>query len=135
MAGAYRTYCRVAAAVFLLITVYTVSTKLVQGRLEADWLHSALHLSSALMGAAAGWYPASERPARWFTWGIGLLYGALGVLGWFMPGFFLDTRVALPLGPADNLFHLALAVPALTIIALDVNRSVRAAPPASQAPS
>ena len=134
MAQAYRTYCRVAAAVFLLITVYTMSSKLAQGRLAEDWLHSVLHLGSALAGAVAGWDRRSALPATWFTWGIGLLYGALGLYGWFTTGFFLNTRAAIPLGPADNLFHLALAAPALAIAAVDRRRSVRAGRPAEWSP-
>ena len=135
MAQAYRTYCRVAAAVFLLITVYTMSSKLAQGRLAEDWLHSVLHLGSALAGAVAGWDRRSALPATWFTWGIGLLYGVLALYGWFTAGFFLGTPVAIPLGPAENLFHLALAAPALTIMAVEVARSARAAPPTERAPS
>ena len=132
MTRAYRTYARGATAVFVLITFYTAATKLAQGRLAADWLHSVLHLGSALAGALAGWSGRSVLLAKWFTWGIAVLYGVLGVYGWFTPGFFLDTRAAIPLGPAENLFHLALAAPALGIIALDLGRSTRAVPPASR---
>ena len=135
MTRAYRSYCRVAAAMFVLITVYTVAAKLAQGRLGEDWLHSVLHLASALAGAVAGWSMRSALPAKWFTWGIGLLYGALGVYGWFTPGFFRGTPAAIPLGPADNLFHLALAAPALAIMAVDMGRSARAGRPAERAPS
>ena len=83
MPQVYRRYCRITAGVFVLITLYTVASKLAGGRLGEDWLYSVLHLGSALLGAAAGWYRASSVPAKLFTWGIGLLYGVLGVSGWF----------------------------------------------------
>jgi hypothetical protein len=50
MAAVYRRYCQSAAVIFLLITSYTAITKLAQGRLADDWLHSVLHLCSGLVG-------------------------------------------------------------------------------------
>jgi hypothetical protein len=124
MEQAYRRYCKAAAVVFLLVTLYTVPTKLLQGRLEHDWAHSALHLCSAVLAAYAGWRARSPTPARAVTWAIGLGYFALGCYGWFTPGLLLDTPFAIPLGVADNLFHLLLSTPALAIIALQL-RSTR----------
>ncbi len=123
----YRLYCRIAAAAFVIFFVYPVTTKLLQGRLAEDWLHSILHLCSALLGAYAGWYAPNVAPAKLFTWAIGLLYFALGVYGWFTPGLLLGTPFAIPLGVPDNVFHLLLSVPALTIVVLDVRRALRAA--------
>ena len=123
----YRLYCRIAAAAFVLFFVYPVTTKLLQERLAEDWLHSVLHLCSALLGAYAGWYAPNVAPAKVFTWAIGLLYFALGVYGWFTPGLLLGTPFAIPLGIADNVFHLMLSVPALAIVFLDVSRPLRAA--------
>ncbi len=54
MNQAYLLYCRIAAVVFVINTVYPVTTKLLQERLAEDWLHSVLHLGSALLGAYAG---------------------------------------------------------------------------------
>ena len=127
MNRAYRLYCRIAAVVFVVNTVYPVITKLLQERLAEDWLHSALHLCSALLGAYAGWYAPNIAPAKLFTWAIGLLYFALGVYGWFVPGLLLGTPFAIPLGIADNVFHLLLSLPALAIVVLDVRRSLRSA--------
>lgn len=127
MDGAYRLYCRIAALVFVSITAYTVIAKLVHGRLADDWLHSVLHLGSGLAGAYAGWYARDVTPARAFTWGVGLLYVALAVYGWFTPGLLVGTPFAIPLGVADNVFHLALSVPALAILALDARRTRRGA--------
>ena len=123
----YRLYCRIAAAAFVLFFVYPVTTKLLQERLAEDWLHSVLHLCSALLGAYAGWYAPNVAPAKVFTWAIGLLYFALGVYGWFTPGLLLGTPFAIPLGVPDNVFHLLLGVPALAIVVLDVRRALRAA--------
>ena len=126
MNRAYRLYCRIATIVFALNTVYPVTTKLLQERLAEDWLHSVLHLCSALFGIYAGWYASNIAPAKAFTWGIGLLYLVLGVYGWFTPGFFLHTPFALPIGVADNVFHLLLSVPAVVIVVLDARVSLKA---------
>jgi hypothetical protein len=120
MEQAYCRYCRVAAVVFLLVVLYTVPTKLLQGRLEHDWAHSVLHLGSALLAAYAGWPARSSAPARAFTWAIGVGYFALGCYGWFTRGLLLGTPLAIPLGVPENLFHLLLSVPALMIVLLDL---------------
>ncbi len=112
----YRLYCRIATVVFVINTVYPLTTKLLQERLAEDWLHSVLHLCSALFGIYAGWYASNIVPVKVFTWGIGLLYSVLGLYGWFVPGFLLDTPLAIPLGVADNVFHLFLSMPALVIV-------------------
>ncbi len=113
----YRRYAQVAAAAFLLVAGYTVIAKLPQGRLAGDWLHSGLHLLSAAAAVYAGWRSRSPRPARLFTLAVALVYAPLGVVGGFTPGFFFGTVAALPLTPADNVFHLLLAVPALALAA------------------
>ena len=128
----YRGYCRIAAGVFVHITLYTVASKIVQGRLADDWLHSVLHLASACLGALAGWYPVNVLPAKLFTLGIGLVYGALGVYGWLTSGLFLGTRFAIPLGPAENIFHLVLSLPALGIMGRDISARARAMAPAGR---
>ena len=126
MKRAYLLYCRIATVVFVVNTVYPLTTKLLQERLAEDWLHSVLHLCSALFGIYAGWYASNSAPARVFTWGIGLLYLVLGVYGWFTPGFLLHTSFAIPLGVADNAFHLFLSVPAVVIVVLASARALQA---------
>jgi hypothetical protein len=54
MDRAYLLYCRIAAVVFVINTVYPLTTKLLQERLAEDWLQSVLHLCSALVGIYAG---------------------------------------------------------------------------------
>jgi uncharacterized membrane protein len=75
---------------------------------------------SALLGAYAGWRATSVLPAKSFTWGIGVLYLGLGVYGWFTPGLFLNSALAIPLGVVDNIFHLLLSAPALLIVVLEL---------------
>jgi hypothetical protein len=124
MEQAYRRYCQAAAVAFVLVTLYTVPTKLLQGRLGHDWAHSVLHLCSAVLAAYAGWPARSPAPARAITWAVGVGYFALGCYGWFTRGLLLGTPLAIPLGVPENLFHLLLSVPALAIVLLDL-RSAR----------
>jgi hypothetical protein len=112
-----RAYCRVATVVFLLFTVYPVVTKLAEHRLAHDWAHSALHLGSAAVAAYAGWLAGSATPATLFAWAVAIGYGILGVVGWFIDGLLLATPLAIPLGPVDNVFHLALGGAALAVVA------------------
>lgn len=120
MKRAYILYCRIVAAVFLINTFYPVLIKLSQQRLAHDWFHSFLHLLCALFGAYAGWRAKSVGWAKAFTWIIGMLYMVLGVHGWFVPGLFLNSPLAIPLGAIDNIFHLLLSVPALVIIVFEL---------------
>jgi hypothetical protein len=86
-------------------------------RLAHDWAHSALHLGSAAIAAYAGWLAGSATPATLFAWAVAIGYGILGVVGWFIDGLLLATPVAIPLGPVDNVFHLALGGAALVVVA------------------
>jgi Domain of unknown function (DUF4383) len=128
MQQAYRRFCRAAAVAFVLVTLYTVPTKYLQGRLADDWAHSLLHLVSAVLTGYAGWLARSPAPARALTWAIGVGYVALGCYGWFTPGLLLGTPLAIPLGVPENLFHLLLSIPALAIVLLQL-RSPRSHAP------
>ena len=128
MQRAYRPYCKAAAVAFVLVTVYTVPTKLLQGRLGHDWAHSVLHLGSAVVAAYAGWLARSSAPARAVTWAVGIGYLALGVYGWFTPGLLLGTPLAIPLGVPENLFHLLLSLPALAVALLQLRSASRHVP-------
>jgi uncharacterized membrane protein len=112
----YRRYCKAAALAFLLVTLYTVPTKYLQGRLAHDWAHSVLHLLSAVLAAYAGWFARNSGPARAYTWAVGIGYFALMCYGWFTDGLLLGTPLAIPLGVPENLFHLLVSIPALVII-------------------
>ena len=118
----FRGYCRIAAVVFALNTIYPLVTKIAGDRLAGDWLHTVLHFVSALVAAYAGWGVARPEIARLYTWGIALGYGFLGVVGWAIPGLFIGTPAAIPLGPADNVFHLLLAAGAAAAIVLAARR-------------
>jgi uncharacterized membrane protein YfcA len=120
----YRRYCKAAAVGFLLVTLYTVPSKYLQGRLGHDWAHSVLHLCTAVLAAYAGWLARGPVPARTFTWAVGIGYFALAGYGWFTEGLLLDTPFAIPLGVPENVFHLLVSVPALAIVLLEL-RSTR----------
>jgi len=47
-----------------------------------------------------------------------VLYLTLACYGWSRPGLLLGTPFAIPLGVAENLFHLTLSLPALAILLL-----------------
>lgn len=112
-----RGFARVAGAVFVLVVAYSLATKVPDGRMAHDWLHSALHLASAGAGLLTGWVSADAAPSRWFTVAIAMVYLPLGILGWFVDGMFLGTAVAIPLAPADNVFHLLLGSAAMATLA------------------
>ncbi len=112
-----RLFCRYAAIVFVGITLYSLATKSVGGRLADDWMHSALHLGSAAIAAYAGWGARRHEPAVIFTGLLAMVYFGLGVVGWFIDGLFLGTPVAIPLRPADNAFHLLLGGAAAAVLA------------------
>ena len=118
----YRRHARVAAFAFFLVAAYTLLAKLQHGRPADDWFHGALHLGSGPIGAGCGWYARAVAPGRAFTWGVGLLYSALGTYGWFTNGLLLGTPLAIPLGAAENVFHLVLGVLALTILRTGARR-------------
>ena len=81
-----------------------------------------MHLLSAVSAAYIVWYASRNVLARGFTWGIGFLYLGLLVYGLLTPGLFLNTPFAIPLGTADNGFHIFVSLPALVITALDFRR-------------
>jgi len=111
-----RVYCRIAAVVFLLFTLYPLITKLLEHRLAHDWAHVVLHLISAAIGIYAGWFAKSDTLAALYTWTIAIVYTAAGVGGWFIDGLFLSTAVAIPLGPVDHSFHLLLGLTAVAVL-------------------
>lgn len=111
-----RVYCRVAAVVFLLFTIYPLITKVLEQRLAHDWAHGLLHLISAAIGIYAGWFAKSDVLAAIYTWIIAIGYTALGVGGWFIDGLFLGTPIAIPLGVVDHAFHLLLGLAAIAVL-------------------
>ena len=114
-----RVYCRIAAVVFLLFTLYPLVTKVLEHRLAHDWAHGVLHLVSAAIGIYAGWFAKSNTLAALYTWTIAIVYTALGVGGWFIDGLFLGTALAIPLGPVDHAFHLLLGLAAVAVLLVD----------------
>jgi uncharacterized membrane protein YfcA len=120
MDHSYRLYCRVAAVVFIVITIYVPTVHALRHQLAGDWFHSVLHLISALLGAYAGWKATGIFPAKMFTWSIGVLYLGLGIYGWFTPGILMNSPLAIPLSARDNIVHLLLSGPALAIGAHDL---------------
>ena len=126
MGRACRWYCRYVAVVFAGISAYTVVTKSLDGRLAGDWLHTVLHVASAAVAAYAGWAARRDLPSVVFTVLLATLYLGLGVLGWFVEGFFGGTPMAIPLGPADNVFHVLRGVPAVAVL---ITTRLSAVPP------
>ena len=117
-ADRYRTYARVAAAAFFLVAVYTLAVKLPAGEFDdEDWLHTVLHLASGAVAVYVGWIARGAAGAMALTLAVAVVYGALGLGGWFVDGLFMGTTFRIPLGPADNVFHLLLAAGALATAA------------------
>jgi len=66
----------------------------------------------------------SGAAAKAFTAGVAVVYGALGVFGWFTDGLLMNSTVRIPLDAGANVFHLALGVAAaLTFAAAASPRS------------
>lgn len=114
----YRRFCVTASVVFLLVAVYTLSVKVPAGEFGRDWMHTVLHVLSAVAALAAATRWAGTAAARALTVGLLGIYGVLGTAGWFVDGLALHTALRVPLQPADNAFHLLLAGGALTAVVL-----------------
>ena len=110
--------CRIAAVVFFLVALYTLAVKLPRGGMAHDWLHTVLHVVTGLAAAYLGWAHRGSAAPRIFAVGVIAVYGLLGMVGWFIDGIALGTRFAIPLGPAENVFHLGLAAVGLAVLAL-----------------
>jgi hypothetical protein len=121
-ANLYVLYCRIAAVTFGLVAAYTLTVKLPRGGLAHDWLHTVLHVVTGAVAVYLGWVHRGVIAQRVFTGGVILVYGLLGVVGWFIDGIALGTSFAIPLAAADNVFHLALAVVGLAIAAVATRR-------------
>jgi hypothetical protein len=55
--------------------------------------------------------------AKAFTAAVAVVYGALGIFGWFTDGFLLDSTFRIPLDAGANVFHLGLGVAAALTVA------------------
>ena len=114
----YRRFCRAAAAAFALVVVYTLLAKVPHGELARDWTHTVLHVASAVVAVCAGWIFRGAAAAKAFTAALLLVYGLLGLAGWFVDGLLMRSSLRIPLQAADNVFHLALAAgAAITVVA------------------
>lgn len=102
-------FCRRATVVFLAVAAYTLLVKLPPGDLSGDWLHTTLHVLTAVATAGGGW-DRPRRIARPATRMLVLAYAIIGVTGWFVDGLALGTPLAIPLAPGDNVFHLTVAL-------------------------
>jgi hypothetical protein len=116
--GIYRSYARGAAAAFALVAVYTLLRKAPNGELARDWMHTVLHVGTGSLAAYAGWIAGRAAAARALTIGLVVVYGALGVVGWFTDGLVMGSPLRIPLETADNVFHLLLALAAAFTVAL-----------------
>lgn len=105
----YVIYCRFSAVVFLLVSLYTLAVKIPSGGLADDWLHTSLHVATAALALHLGWVRTRGAGPVLYTWSVVTVYGLLGVAGWFIDGIAMGTLVRVPLGAADNVFHLLLA--------------------------
>ena len=114
----YRTYARAAAGAFALVVLYTLVVKRPGGELARDWMHTVLHVVTGLVAAYVGSMAERAKPARLFTATLALGYGALGLFGWFTDGLLMGSPFRIPLGAADNIFHLILGCAAALTVAV-----------------
>ena len=113
----YRAFCRALAVAFAGVVFYSVATKLAAGELRDDWAHTALHVATGAAAALAGRRQADESWAQAVTFGVLVGYGTLAAVGHRVDGLLLGSELAIPLGTADDVFHLALAFAAAAVAA------------------
>lgn len=119
----YALYCRLAGIVFFLVVVYTLVLKLPTG-LAGDRVHTLLHVITGSVALYLGWSQGRRLAKSLFTITVAIAYGVLGMSGWFVDGIALDSNYAVPLGPADNVFHLLLALTAAWVVVASKRRDL-----------
>ena len=67
-------------------------------------LHDAAHLITGLLGLFAGWYAQGNLARHYNKW-MGIVYIALGILGFFAVGI---MKSLLNINFEDNILHLSL---------------------------
>lgn len=109
----YVSFSRTVGIVFFLVALYTVAVKLPADGLAEDWAHTAFHVVTGGLAVILGWLSPSRLAPNAFTWAVVCFYGLLGVVGWFIEGIAMEYRFRIPLGIADNVFHLGVSVTGL----------------------
>jgi uncharacterized membrane protein YfcA len=131
----YRVFCRALVVALAGVVLYSVATKLAAGELRDDWAHTALHVATGAAAALAARRQVGEAWAQAVTFGVLVGYGILGAVGGRVDGLLLGSELAIPLGPADDAFHLALAFAAAVVAASPRQRTrdepARTTPPAA----
>jgi hypothetical protein len=75
-------------------------------------------VATGCVAVYAGWIAKRTMPAKAFAGSLALGYGALGLFGWFTDGLLMGSPFRIPLGAADNTFHLILAFGAAFTVAV-----------------
>lgn len=105
-----RQYAKVVGVVVVLIGVVglVLGDKDLFGQLNIDIVEDIVHLATGGLMAFVGFRSRDESAVRSVVGGLGVVYLAVGVIGFFVPMLF----GLLPNGynPLDNIIHLALGV-------------------------
>ena len=107
-----RTVCKILGVVLLLVGVLGFTHLLDPLGAHLNPAHNAVHLISAALALYFG-FAGSAGAARGFCIVFGLVYLALGAVGWFMGTgvdhmFHLGTLLSL--GKMDHIIHIVLGV-------------------------
>ncbi len=105
-----RQYAKVVGVVVVLIGVVglILGNEDLFGQLNIDIVEDIVHLATGGLMAFVGFRSRDESAVRSVVGGLGVVYLAVGVIGFFVPMLF----GLLPNGynPLDNIIHLALGV-------------------------
>ncbi len=110
----------VLGSVMTLIDGDSVSTSLGADNtfLNFTWAHNGVHVLLAVIAGVFGWASIAPKAVKTFAIIFGCVYGALGVVGFFMFNDYNATTGAgdtfLALTPTLNIVHLGLGAYGLT---------------------
>lgn len=107
-----RTVCKILGVVLLLVGVLGFTHVLDPVGAHLNPAHNAVHLISAAIALYFG-FAGTAAAARGFCLVFGVVYLALGAVGWFMgtgPEHMFHLGTLLTLGKMDHIIHILLGV-------------------------
>lgn len=98
-------YVRLISILFIVQASFGIFLKLYKGETD-DLVHNGLHGLIGIIGILSSFGESKFVNSRKFLLGFSLFYTSLGLIGWFWPNPF----GLIPLGVADNVFHILVGL-------------------------